>query len=85
MNAFEGRSEAAQTVAGLLSAASLTLSAIGIAYRPVRLIPIAVVLALVAVTMGGRHRGLATFAVGASIVAWMVGMTIALLADTPLF
>ncbi|MDQ4029854.1 MAG: hypothetical protein M3168_02315 [Actinomycetota bacterium] len=72
-------------VGGLLAAASLVVSAIAIVQTPVRLAPAAILVALVAAGIGGRHRGLANFAVAAAGVAWLVGMTIAIAAENPLY
>jgi len=52
-------SRPAETVSGLLAALSLFASLIGVAYHPARLIPAALVLALLATAMGGRDSGLA--------------------------
>jgi hypothetical protein len=79
------RDRAAEGVAGYLAAASIAVSLIGLAYRPVRTIPIAVVVALVAVGMGGRHQRLAASAVLVGAVAFAVGMTIAVATQTPLW
>jgi hypothetical protein len=79
------RARPSETVAGFLASAALFVSLIGIAYRPVRLIPAAVIVALVAVAMGGRHQRLAALAVAVSAVAWVVGMTIAVVTENPLY
>ena len=50
-------------VAGLLASLSIFASLIGIAYRPARLIPAALLLALIAAAIGGRHHRLAGFAI----------------------
>jgi hypothetical protein len=76
---------AIDAVGGLLAAASLAVSAIAIVQTPVRLAPAAILVALIAAAIGGRHRGLATFAVAAAGVAWFVGMTIAIAAENPLY
>ena len=44
-------SRPAETVAGLLASFSIFFSLIGVAYRPARLIPVALLLALLAVAM----------------------------------
>jgi hypothetical protein len=76
---------AIDAVGGLLAAASLAVSAIAVVQTPVRLAPAAIIVALVAAAIGGRHRGLATVAVGVAAVAWLVGMTIAIAAENPLY
>lgn len=85
MSATERRDSPAEAIAGILAALSLTASAIALAYRPVRVIPFAVIAALVAARIGGRHQRLATAAVMISAAAWLVGMTIAVLTENPLF
>lgn len=86
MSAYESRaSEAREAVAGLLAASAAFVSLIGVAYRPVRVIPIAIVVALVAARMTERHRALAAAAVGISGVAWVLGMVVAVLTENPLY
>ena len=52
----------AELVSGFLSAAAIFVSLMGLAYRPVRLIPFAILLALVSAAIGGRNAKLAAFA-----------------------
>ena len=86
MSKVESRpSDAREAVAGLLAAAALATSLFGLAYRPARLIPVAVILALVATRMTERHRRLAAIAVAAAVICWTLGMTIAVLAERPLY
>ena len=73
----ERRERPADTVAGFLAALALFASLIGVAWRPFRIIPAAVLIALVALGMGGRHQRLAAFALAVATVAWVVGMTVA--------
>ncbi len=59
------RTSAAEAVGGFLAAASIALSAVAVVYRPVRLVPFALVIAFIAVGLtSGRHARLAAFAVG---------------------
>jgi hypothetical protein len=81
----EERGRPADAIAGFLAALALFVSLIGVAYRPVRVIPAAVIVALIAVGMGGRHQRLAAFAVAVAAVAWVVGMTIAVATSNPLW
>jgi hypothetical protein len=79
-------------VSGLLATASIVLSAIGagcgllleLEARPARVVPVAIVLALVAARMSDRFRRLALCAVGVAMVAWVVGMTLAVITESPL-
>lgn len=61
------------------------MSFIGLAYRPGRLIPCALLLALLAAAIGGRHSRLAAFAIGIGSACFMVGMAIAVVTDNPIF
>lgn len=79
------RETAATILAGWLAALSVVAAAIGIVYKPVRLIPAAMVLALVAAAIGGPGRRLAAIAVGVATVAFVVGMTVAVVTENPLW
>jgi hypothetical protein len=68
-----------------MASASIAVSAIGLAYKPVRLIPAALLVALVAAGIGGRHRALAGWAVAIAAVCWVVGMTIAIVTERALY
>ena len=83
--AREQRWAAVDTVAGLFLMVSIFASAIGLVWRPARLVPFAVVLALVAARMSPRHERLATLAVAAAVVGWTVGMALAVLTGNPLY
>ena len=69
----------------MLAALSLFVSLIALAYRPVRVAPAAILVALLAAGIGGRHARLAAFAVAAGAVCWTVGMTIAIATGNPLY
>ena len=85
MSVSEPRERPAEAVAGFLAATSVAVSLIGVAYKPVRTIPIAIVVALVAVAMGGRSQRLATFAALTGAIAFVLGMTIAVATQRPLW
>ena len=80
-----GREPASWTVAGYMAAAALFAGVAAIVYYPGRLGTAAIVVALVATAMGGPHRGLATFALVVTTVCWLAGMTLAVLAERPIF
>ena len=80
-----GPSDAREAVAGLMASAAIFTSFIGLAYKPARLIPAAVLMAFVAARMTERHSRLAGLAVAASVVCWTVGMTIAVVTERPLY
>jgi hypothetical protein len=75
----------ADTIAGLLASLSLFASLIGLAYRPARLIPFSILLAVVATGLGGRHARLAGAAVLVGAACFAVGMAIAVITNNPVF
>jgi hypothetical protein len=82
----ERRSSGAETAAGFLAAISLTASAIAIVYRPLRLAPFAILIALIAAGLAKeRHSRLAAGAVIAASAAWLIGMAIAVLTSNPIY
>ena len=86
------RSGAVDGIAGLLAVASMVFSALGSGAglllereaHPARVIPVAVVLAIVAGRMSARHERLARFALFVAVVAWVLGMTLAVTTENPL-
>jgi len=80
-----GPSEAREAIAGLMASAAIFLSAVGVAHKPARLIPAAVLMAFVAARMTERHTRLAGIAVAACIVCWTVGMTVAVVTERALY
>ena len=54
-------------------------------YRPVRIIPFAIVVALIAARMSERQQRLAGIAVAIGVICWTVGMTIAVVTENPLY
>jgi len=84
---FEGdRERPAEIAAGYLAAISMTASAIALVYRPVRLAPFAILVALIAAALASeRHRKLAAAAVAFATLAWLVGMAIAVIPSRPIY
>ena len=82
---YEDRTSPAETIAGFMSAAAIFLSAMALAIRPVPLSIAAIVLALVASAIGGRWGRLHAIAVGCGTAAFVLGMTIAVITERPLF
>lgn len=78
-------SRGADSFAGLIAALSIFASLIALAYRPARLVPFALLLALLAAAMGGSHRRLAATAVILGGVCFFVGMAIAVLTNNPIY
>ena len=87
MSSTPARSEQrpSETAADFLAVISIVASAVALAYQPVKLIPFAVILALIATGMGPRHSRLPLVAVVVSAVCFVVGMTIAVLTKNPLY
>jgi hypothetical protein len=81
----ESRQRPADAIAGLLASLSIFVSLAGVAYRPARLIPFALLLALLAAAMGGRHMRLAAFAIGIGGACFVIGMAAAVITNHPLF
>jgi hypothetical protein len=78
-------SRPAEAVAGFLAAASIALSFVAMIEKPVRLAPFALIVAFIAVAIGGRHQRLASAAVVIGILGWVVGMTVAISTENPLY
>ena len=74
-----------ETVAGFLASAAIFVSALGLAYRPLRLVPFAILLALVAAAIGGRHARLATLAVYVGAACFVFGFAFAVITSHPLW
>ncbi len=82
----DDRASAAEIAAGFLAAISFAASAIALVYYPVRLAPFAILVALVAVALAGkRNSKLAAGAVAAGTLAWLIGMTIAVIMSRPIY
>jgi hypothetical protein len=79
------RPRPAETIAGLLAAVAIFVSLTGVVYRPLRLIPLAILLALIALAIGGRHERLAGYAVITGAVCFVLGMAAAVLTSNPLW
>jgi hypothetical protein len=74
-----------ETVAGFLAAAAIFLSFVGLAYRPLRMVPFAILLALIAAGIGGRNERLAMFAVAIGAACFAIGLAVAVITSHPLW
>jgi hypothetical protein len=74
-----------EVVAGLLATIAIFGSCIGLVYRPLRVIPFTILLALIAAGMGGRHERLAAWAVGISSACFVAGTFFAIVTNNPIF
>ncbi len=72
-------------VAGFLAALSLALSGVAMVRQPGLLAPAAVIVAVVAARMTVAFRALTTAAVWISALAFLVGMTVAVVTDNAIF
>jgi hypothetical protein len=79
------RRSPAETLAGYMSVAAIFLAAMALVSRPVVLAVAALVLSLTATAIGGRWGRLHAIAVGAATVGFILGMTIAVVTNRPLF
>ena len=80
-----GRRRPAETVAGFLAATAIFVSLAGVAYRPLRLIPFAILLSLIAAGIGGRSERLATYAVSIGAACFAIGLAVAVITSHPLW
>jgi len=79
------RARPSETLAGFLAGAAIFVSLTGIAWRPLRLIPISILMALVAAGIGGRATRLSQWAVGIAAASFAVGLAVAVITSNPLW
>lgn len=75
----------ADIVAGFLAALAIVGGLIAIAFRPVPIGVFAILVALVAAGMSGRHERLAASAVAVAAVGFLAGMIVAVLTNHALW
>ena len=75
----------ADVVAGFLATIAIFGSCIAVAYRPIRIIPFTLLLALIAAGMADRNQRLAGWAVGISAACFIVGAFFAIVTNNPIF
>ncbi|MBX5475057.1 MAG: hypothetical protein IRZ20_08595 [Thermoleophilia bacterium] len=81
-----GRARPAEIVSGYLSSLAIFASLVSLAWHPLRLVLVSMVLALLAAAMAGRHhRRLAPAAVFIAAACFFLGMTIAVVTERPLW
>ena len=68
-----------------MASAAIFIGLIALAYRPVRVAPAAIFLALVAAGMSRRWTTLAGIAAGVAALCWLCGMAIAVITSNPLW
>jgi hypothetical protein len=79
------RSRPAEIVAGYLASLAIFASVVALVWHPLRLSPVAMLLAVVASGMAERNRRLAFAAVMIAATCFFLGLTIAVLAERPLW
>lgn len=79
------RQSPADAVAGLMASAALFTSLIAVAYRPLRVAPFAILVALIAVAMSRHHERLAQLALAVSGACLVAGLILAVLTKNPLY
>lgn len=72
------RGSPAETLAGLMAAGAIAVGSVALVQRPAVIAPGAIIVALVAAGIGGRHATLAKWAVALCALWWFLGMTIAI-------
>jgi len=75
----------AEAVAGLLATLAIVASCLGLVYRPVRIIPFAILIALIAAAIGGRHERLAACALVTAGACFVAGTFFAIITNHPIF
>jgi len=80
-----GASRSSETVAGFLASLAIFVSLISVAWHPLRLILPAILIALIAAAIGGRHQRLAFAAVMIAAACFFFGMTIAVVMSRALW
>jgi hypothetical protein len=80
-----GRGRHAEIVGVYLASLAIFASVVALAWHPLRLSPAAMLLALLASGMAGRNRRLAFASVTISAACFFLGLTIAVLAERPLW
>ena len=75
----------AEAVAGLLATLAIFGSCLALFYRPVRVTPFAILIALVAAGIGGRNQRLAAIALGVAGACFIVGTFFAIITNHPIF
>ena len=81
----ETRDRPAESVAGLLAAVSIAGSLIALFYRPVRVTPFTILIALIAAGIGGRNQRLAAAAIAIGAACFIVGTFFAIITNHPIF
>jgi len=79
------RQSSAELTAGFLSVLSIVGSALGAVYQPVKVLPFAFLIALIASAMAPRDSKLPLVAVVFGAICFVVGLTVAVTTNHPLY
>ncbi|HEV2592022.1 MAG TPA: hypothetical protein VGU02_09020 [Gaiellaceae bacterium] len=74
-----------EAVAGFLAACALFIGVLELFYRPFRLAPVALILALVATVMGREQQRLTQLAIAVIGICFVVGAALQVLTNHPLY
>jgi hypothetical protein len=74
-----------ELTAGILASLSIVGSALALAYEPMKVMPFAILLALIATGMAPPKSRLPLIAVAVAAVCFVAGFTIAVLTERPLY
>lgn len=85
MSAEDTRTAPSELVSGFLAVISLAASVLAIFWDPIRVSPFAILLALVSTAMAPRDARLPLIAVVVSALAFVVGATLAVTTNNPLY
>jgi hypothetical protein len=80
-----GAATALDVVAGLLASLAIFVGLVAIFYRPVRVAPAAILIALIAAGMSARWRRLASIGVAVGALGWLAGLSIAVVLKHPIW
>jgi hypothetical protein len=75
----------ADAVAGILATLAIFASLVALDYRPIRITPFAMLLALIAAGLGRRNQRLAAIALGVAGACFIVGTFFAIITNHPIF
>jgi hypothetical protein len=75
----------ADVVAGFLATLAIVGGSLAFVYRPIRIAPFAILLALIAAAMSARNSRLAAIALAVAALGFVVGTTIAIVTNNPVF
>jgi hypothetical protein len=85
VSAEDTRTAPSELVSGFLAVLSLAASVLAVFWDPIRVSPFAIILALISAAMAPRDSRLPLIAVVVGAVAFVVGATLAVTTNNPLY